>query len=257
MARSTIGWVGSALSFFQAATTLSVSWLLRTDGSYVGWLTSARIAPVEGSRATTAPRWLPSALSAAACALALMVSSRLAPVCSLPVRMSDDPAVEELVGGAGEQVVLGPLDAAAGAVGEGVVAGDVGVEVALRVGPQPLELVLGGGGLRDRGAADEDLAALAGVVGQQGAAVVRAVLQGLGLDELDEGRGDQQRAEQQRDDGRQAADGGVHRIATTSVLASPDERRGRATSSTGRRASSLMRSSRATRDQLASREEPP
>ncbi len=89
MARSTIGWVEAALSAFQAATTLSVSWLLSTEGSYAGWLTSARIAPVVGSRATTAPRWLPSALSAAAWALALMVSSRLAPVCSLPVRMSE------------------------------------------------------------------------------------------------------------------------------------------------------------------------
>ena len=50
--------------------------------------TRASTSPVLGSRATTAPRWLPSAFSAAACAVALTVSSRLAPVWSLPVRMS-------------------------------------------------------------------------------------------------------------------------------------------------------------------------
>ena len=48
MARSTIGCVEAALSCFQAATTLSVSWLLSTEGSYAGWLTRARISPVRG-----------------------------------------------------------------------------------------------------------------------------------------------------------------------------------------------------------------
>ena len=48
----------------------------------------ARMAPVLMSRATTAPRWLPRAASAAFWALGLMVSSRLAPLGTLPVTMS-------------------------------------------------------------------------------------------------------------------------------------------------------------------------
>ncbi len=170
----------------------------------------------------------------------------------------DHAAVEQLVGGAGEQGVLGPLDAAAGAVREGVVAGDLGVELALGVGADELQLVLGGHRLGDRLAVDEDRAALAGVAREQGAAVVAAVVQRLGLDELDPRGGDQQRAEQGGDDHRQAADRGVHRILTTSVWAAASGLTAAGdTSGRGRRAWSLIRSSRATRDQFASRDEPP
>ena len=53
-----------------------------------GWLTMARIAPVFGSRATTAPLLAPSAWSAAACALGSIVSSIVAPDVLRPVMRS-------------------------------------------------------------------------------------------------------------------------------------------------------------------------
>ncbi|OGW43364.1 MAG: hypothetical protein A2X57_03590 [Nitrospirae bacterium GWD2_57_8] len=48
-------------------------------GSKVGWLTSARISPVFGSMATTAPARVPSASSAASCTFRSMVRYRSVP----------------------------------------------------------------------------------------------------------------------------------------------------------------------------------
>ena len=166
-------------------------------------------------------------------------------------------AVEELVGRAGEQAVLGRLDATAGPEHEREVPGDVGVAVLAGVRPQPLQLVVRRHRLRHRRAVDEDLAALAGIAREQGAAVLRALLERLRLDEGDERRGHEQRTEQQRDDRGEASDGGVHRTCTTSVRASLAGLGPTGTSATGRRAWSLMRRSSATRDQFASSEDPP
>lgn len=52
-----------------------------SPGSYEGLLTSARILPVEGSMAATAPRLPPSPLYAASCIEALMVVATLPPGC--------------------------------------------------------------------------------------------------------------------------------------------------------------------------------
>ena len=256
MARLTSGRVGSLFNEVQAFSTFLGSWLVRTSGSYPGLLTIARMAPVVGSSATTAPRWPCMALGGRGLRLGVDGQLQAGPGLLVPGEHVADPAVEELVGLAGQEGVLGGLEAPAGTVDERVVARDVRVELALGVGAQPLQLVVAGHGAGDRRAVDEDLAALAGIGRQEGAAVVGALLQLLGLDELDPGGGDQERHEEQGDDRREAADGGVHRTLTTSVAWPP--RSGSAPASgSGRRAWSLMRSSSATSDQLASRDEPP
>ena len=94
------------------------------------------------------------------------------------------------------------------------------VEPRLVVDPLELVLVVDGHRLRDRRLADEDLAALAGEGRQQGAAVVGARVEVGGEDVLDERGRHQQRGEQDGDDEREPADGGVHRSFTTSVRAS-------------------------------------
>ena len=88
MARLTSGWFGSALSSSQALTTAAWSWAASRFGSYCGCEIIARIAPVFGSSATTAPRWLPRPLSAASCALGLTVVWMVAPTGCFPVRRS-------------------------------------------------------------------------------------------------------------------------------------------------------------------------
>ncbi|GMA41680.1 hypothetical protein GCM10025883_37250 [Mobilicoccus caccae] len=125
-----------------------------------------------------------------------------------------EPAEEQARIVAGQELVGGTLEATARAVDERVVAGDVAVRRALRVAALVGELVLGalaeGHGL----VADEDLAALAAVGGEQGAPVAGLVAQLLGLEELDPRRGHQQRAEHDRHDEGEPADRVVHDVTT-------------------------------------------
>jgi hypothetical protein len=78
-ARFDIGRSLSLVSRFQAASILPRSWLARSFGSYDGRDTMARIRPVLGSIATTAPFLLPSALYAAFWAAGFSVRPTLAP----------------------------------------------------------------------------------------------------------------------------------------------------------------------------------
>ncbi len=73
-ARSSIGWFGSLVSVSQACRCLVGSWSARAFGSYDGLVTRARMAPVVGLRATTAPLRPASPFIAAACAAGFRVS---------------------------------------------------------------------------------------------------------------------------------------------------------------------------------------
>ncbi len=77
-ARLSIGRAGSSFSAVQAVFAL-VPVPESTDGSYEGLLTSARILPVAGSRAATAPRLPPSPAYAARCTAARTVMAAFPP----------------------------------------------------------------------------------------------------------------------------------------------------------------------------------
>ena len=82
----------------------------RTDGSYDGDVASARIAPVDGSIATTAPRTPFSPWYAARCAAGLRVSTTEPPG-GAAGDLVGEPVQEQPVVGPGQDRVLGLLDA--------------------------------------------------------------------------------------------------------------------------------------------------
>lgn len=93
MARLVSGLVGSSRRFSHAADCAAVSWVASRLGSYDGEDTIARIRPVDGSSATTAPlqgplhpRCRPS--HAARCTRGTIVVSTLPPRGSRPVKKS-------------------------------------------------------------------------------------------------------------------------------------------------------------------------
>src|SRR5699024_5581666 len=153
----------------------------------------------------------------------------------------------------GQDAVLGVLQRTA-TVNIGVVAGQGRVQPGLGIAPLVLELVLGPHALRDRVAADEDRAAVAGELRVDDALVAVLGVQAVGGDELQVVGVDQQGQEQQQASDGKDANRSVHRSFTTWVASSLCIW---TTSGVGRRLWSLIRSNRAMIAQLARIEEPP
>lgn len=86
MARFSIGWTLEPFSLLQASATCFPVPESR-PGSYEGLLTSARILPVDGSIAATAPLLLLRPLNAACCIEGLMVVTTLPPGCCVRLRL--------------------------------------------------------------------------------------------------------------------------------------------------------------------------
>src|SRR5690606_18443762 len=167
----------------------------------------------------------------------------------------DQPADEQAVVVAGEDVVLGPLQRGA-AVEVRVVAGQRRVHGRVRVLTQERVLAVHGDRPGDRGVVGEqDGPPFTGVLVEQDATVLRASVQLVGPEPLDVGHVDQQREAQQEAAGGDPADRRVHRILTTWVTAvsSDDDDGGGA----GRRAASDSRISNATSTQFMTSDEPP
>ena len=220
---------GLGLAFSRRCLVLPAatkSWLAIRLGLKVGLETIARILPVRGSIATTAPRTLlPSARSpsyAACCASGSTVRVTLPPFGASLSTRSMTRFDEERGVAAGQDRVLGRLDGAEAPVA-GEVAGEVGVLRPLRVDPLELVGVVGLVALGDRLAADQDGAALAGELRVADALVVGVLAQRgevVGLPVLHVGRVDQQRDEQQHAGDGEVADRLVHRGILTTWVAS-------------------------------------
>jgi hypothetical protein len=93
IARFSSGSAGSVASLLYAARIVLGSCEETGFGSNDGVLAMARIAPVDGSIATTAPCRLPRPLTAASCAARFSVSTTLPPRGSRPVSSADSRRV--------------------------------------------------------------------------------------------------------------------------------------------------------------------
>ena len=130
---------GSVCSAFHAARTSSCLCAASGVGSKLGKLTMARIAPVVGSSATTAPRRLPSASRRDALHRGVDGERDVADALAVVEQVAQ--AVVAVRQRAADEVVVEGALGAVGAEGEGQVAGDGREQRALGVLALPLELV--------------------------------------------------------------------------------------------------------------------
>ena len=196
---------GSPASFSSAwyrASTVAVSWLARAFGSNVGFETIARIAPVFGSSAITAP--------VSPCSGELVPGDLLRGRVdrqfdggALRCLAGDDlvQLIEELlVADTAELGVHRTLDAG-GCAEQGEVSGDRGVDRPARVDALELVLVAARHRLGDGIAVHQDRAPLGGEAGVDGPGVAAVRLEPVGGEDLDRGaRGEQRQEHQQHDD---------------------------------------------------------
>ncbi len=233
-------------------------------GSKPGVLASARILPVDGSIATTAPCCPPRPATAAACAAALIVVSTAAPSGLRPV-MRSRIRVKKSRSPLPVSSAFGRLLQLGLAVDDRVEAGDRGVRGPVGVLPLVAVGVVDGRRGGDRRTADHDGSAGVAVLPVEAAHVAGVVVQLVGLDVLHPGRAADEDDEHGHDHGGEPAQRGVHDcLPMTSVGWSPPRSTGTPatgvatrTFGAGRRASSEIRRSSATMTQLATSDEPP
>ena len=178
---------------------------------------------MDGSSATTAPLHGPlqpccMASHAACCTCGLMVVADVAAARIAAGEEVGEPPAEQPLVGAVEDRVLGALEAGAG-VPQRVEAGDRRVGQRVRVHPQEPEVPVGRRRVGQQLAARRDLAALAGVLVEQHALVARVGAQAVGGEHLGQRGVGQQQHDQRHDRDGDAAQGGVHTLPITSVLA--------------------------------------
>ena len=196
----------------------TASWL----GSKVGFETIARIAPVFGSIATTAPWRSPSASHAACCTTGSIVSLDGGALRVLPGEDGVELVEELLVRGAAQVVVERALDAGVALI-QGEVSGDRRVQRALRVDPLVLVRVVDRHRLGDRLPVDQDRPALGREARVEGAHVAAVGAELVRLDDLDDrGRGEEREEHRQHDD----ADPAEFLVHEATSASEPTTRRG-------------------------------